>query len=229
MFSLALILLENNDRRCSRSSDPPARPAGFRGEPYGGFEAGSSHPREMQSGREGWRVSLPSLPTGKTDRKSGPVRTNDARGCLNAREVSPWKASPCTAWTERRRRRYASGPSWKGEKESEAATLSDSCESRKKPSIHPKGTRSRYRPAICGSTYRRTANMQRDGERKHGDTQLLSAAEVANMLRLSRLHVQTLAVSRELPGIWLENTLLFHLRDVENYLRTHRKENLAIA
>jgi len=71
--------------------------------------------------------------------------------------------------------------------------------------------------------------MQRDGERKHGDTQLLSAAEVANMLRLSRLHGQALAVSRELPGIWLENTLLFHLRDVENYLRTHRKEKLAIA
>jgi len=49
------------------------------------------------------------------------------------------------------------------------------------------------------------------------------------MLSLSRLHVQTLAVSRELPGIWLENTLLFHLHDVENYLRTHRKEKLAIA
>jgi len=43
------------------------------------------------------------------------------------------------------------------------------------------------------------------------------------------IHVQTLAVSRELPGIWLENTLLFHLRDVENYLRAHRKEKLAIA
>ena len=71
--------------------------------------------------------------------------------------------------------------------------------------------------------------MQRDGEGKHGDTQLLSAAEVANMLSLSRLHVQALAVSRELPGIWLENTLLFHLNDVENYLRTHRKETLAIA
>jgi hypothetical protein len=49
------------------------------------------------------------------------------------------------------------------------------------------------------------------------------------MVSLSRLHVQTLAVSRELPGIWLENTLLFHLRDVENYLRKHRKETLAIA
>jgi len=49
------------------------------------------------------------------------------------------------------------------------------------------------------------------------------------MLSLSRLHVQTLAVSRELPGIWMENTLLFDLRDVENYLRTHRKETLAIA
>ena len=71
--------------------------------------------------------------------------------------------------------------------------------------------------------------MQRDNERGHRDTRLLSAGEVAKMLSLSRLHVQTLAVSRELPGIWLENTLLFHLNDVENYLRTHRKETLAIA
>lgn len=71
--------------------------------------------------------------------------------------------------------------------------------------------------------------MQRDGERKTGAMQLLSAGEVAKMLSLSRLHVQTLAVSRELPGVWLENTLVFHLRDVENYLRTHRKEKLAIA
>ena len=71
--------------------------------------------------------------------------------------------------------------------------------------------------------------MQRDCEQKPGAMQLLSAGEVAKMLSLSRLHVQTLAVSRELPGVWLENTLLFHLRDVENYLRTHRKETLAIA
>lgn len=71
--------------------------------------------------------------------------------------------------------------------------------------------------------------MQRDGERNPSAMQLLSAGEVAKMLSLSRLHVQTLAVSRELPGVWLENTLLFHLRDVENYLRTHRKETLAIA
>lgn len=71
--------------------------------------------------------------------------------------------------------------------------------------------------------------MQRDNERGHRDTRLLSASEVSKMVSLSRLHVQTLAVSRELPGIWLENTLLFHLRDVENYLRKHRKETLAIA
>ena len=71
--------------------------------------------------------------------------------------------------------------------------------------------------------------MQQDGEQKPGTMQLLSAGEVAKMLSLSRLHVQTLAVSRELPGVWMENTLLFHLRDVENYLRTHRRETLAIA
>jgi hypothetical protein len=71
--------------------------------------------------------------------------------------------------------------------------------------------------------------MQRDGEQEPGTMQLLSAGEVAKMLSLSRLHVQTLAVSRELPGVWLENTLLFHMRDVENYLRTHRKETRAIA
>jgi len=71
--------------------------------------------------------------------------------------------------------------------------------------------------------------MQRDNERGHRDAQLLSASEVAELLNLSRLHVQTLAVSRELPGIWLENTLLFHPRDVENYLRTRRGETLAFA
>jgi hypothetical protein len=71
--------------------------------------------------------------------------------------------------------------------------------------------------------------MQRDKEQDHRDARLLSASEVAKILSLSRLHVQTLAVSREIPGIWLENALLFHLRDVENYLRMRRKETLAIA
>ena len=71
--------------------------------------------------------------------------------------------------------------------------------------------------------------MQRDNERRHRDARLLSASEVAKMLSLSRLHVQTLAVSRELPGIWMENTLLFHLRDVEDYLRPRRGETLAFA
>jgi excisionase family DNA binding protein len=71
--------------------------------------------------------------------------------------------------------------------------------------------------------------MHRDNERGHRSARLLSASEVAKMLSLSRLHVQALAVSRELPGIWLENTLLFHLRDVENYLRTRRGETLALA
>jgi excisionase family DNA binding protein len=71
--------------------------------------------------------------------------------------------------------------------------------------------------------------MQRNGERDYGKPKLLSAGEVAKMLSLSRLHVQTLAVSRELPGIWLENTLLFRLDDVENYLQTHRERKLAIA
>jgi hypothetical protein len=71
--------------------------------------------------------------------------------------------------------------------------------------------------------------MHRNGEREQDDTKLLSAGEVAKMLSLSRLHVQTLAVSRELPGVWLENTLLFHLRDVENYLRAHRKQSLVTA
>ncbi len=71
--------------------------------------------------------------------------------------------------------------------------------------------------------------MQRDGERDPGKLRLLSAGEVAKMLSLSRLHVQTLAVSRELPGIWLENTLLFHVDDVENYRQSHRERKLAIA
>jgi hypothetical protein len=72
--------------------------------------------------------------------------------------------------------------------------------------------------------------MQRDGEQRDlGKPRLLSAGEVAKMLSLSRLHVQTLAVSRELPGIWLENTLLFHVDDVENYLQSHRERKLAIA
>ena len=71
--------------------------------------------------------------------------------------------------------------------------------------------------------------MQRDSEQDPGKLRLLSAGEVAKMLSLSRLHVQTLAVSRELPGIWLENTLLFHVDDVENYLQSHRERKLAIA
>jgi hypothetical protein len=71
--------------------------------------------------------------------------------------------------------------------------------------------------------------MQRNGEREQDDTRLLSAGEVAKMLSLSRLHVMTLAVSRDLPGVWLENTLLFHLRDVEKYQRAHRRESLATA
>jgi hypothetical protein len=71
--------------------------------------------------------------------------------------------------------------------------------------------------------------MQRDNEHDHHDARLLSASEVAKILSLSRLHVQTLAVSRELPGVWLENTLLFHLRDVENYRNTRRGETLAFA
>lgn len=71
--------------------------------------------------------------------------------------------------------------------------------------------------------------MQPDRKQGPGGVRLLSAGEVAKMLSLSRLHVQTLAVSRELPGVWLENTLLFDVRDVENYLRTHRREKLAIA
>ena len=71
--------------------------------------------------------------------------------------------------------------------------------------------------------------MGRKDEQGHDGKRLLTAGEVAKMLSLSRLHVQTLAVSRELPGVWLENTLLFHLHDVENYLRTHRRGTLAIA
>lgn len=71
--------------------------------------------------------------------------------------------------------------------------------------------------------------MRPDRKQEPGGVRLLSAGEVAKMLSLSRLHVQTLAVSRELPGVWLENTLLFDVRDVENYLRTHRREKLAIA
>lgn len=71
--------------------------------------------------------------------------------------------------------------------------------------------------------------MRRDGERENGKPRLLSTSEVAKMLNLSRLHVQTLAVSRELPGVWMGKALLFHLDDVEQYMRTHRGERLAIA
>ena len=71
--------------------------------------------------------------------------------------------------------------------------------------------------------------MQRDDERDLGKLRLLSAGEVAKMLSLSRLHVETLAVSRELPGIWLENTLLFRVDDVEIFLQSHRERKLAIA
>lgn len=71
--------------------------------------------------------------------------------------------------------------------------------------------------------------MRPDEEHDNANPRLLSAGEVARMLSLSKLHVQTLAVSRELPGIWLENTLLFRLRDVEKYQRTHRNAMVAVA
>ena len=71
--------------------------------------------------------------------------------------------------------------------------------------------------------------MQRNSERENGKTRLLTTSEVAKMLSLSRLHVQTLAVSRELPGVWMGNALLFRLEDVEHYMHTHRRERLAIA
>jgi len=71
--------------------------------------------------------------------------------------------------------------------------------------------------------------MKQDGERDNCKKRLLSAGEVAKMLSLSRLHVQTLAVSRELPGVWMGKALLFHLHDVEHYMQTRRGERLAIA
>lgn len=71
--------------------------------------------------------------------------------------------------------------------------------------------------------------MKPHGERENGEKRLLSTSEVAKMLNLSRLHVQTLAVSRELPGVWKGKALLFHLDDVELYMQTHRGERLAIA
>ncbi|MGB5994713.1 MAG: helix-turn-helix domain-containing protein [Candidatus Deferrimicrobiaceae bacterium] len=71
--------------------------------------------------------------------------------------------------------------------------------------------------------------MKLGGEWENGKTRLLSTSEVAKMLNLSRLHVQTLAVSRELPGVWKGKALLFHLDDVEHYMQTHRGERLAIA
>ncbi len=71
--------------------------------------------------------------------------------------------------------------------------------------------------------------MRPDGEHQDATPRLLSAGEVARILSLSKLHVQTLAVSRELPGIWLENTLLFRLHDVERYQRSHRNPMVAVA
>ena len=71
--------------------------------------------------------------------------------------------------------------------------------------------------------------MAQGGEREIRSTRLLSAGEVARMLNLSRLHIQTLAVSRELPGIWMENTLLFRIQDVQEYMRIHRGQEQAIA
>ena len=71
--------------------------------------------------------------------------------------------------------------------------------------------------------------MKRDGKRENSETRLLSTGEVAKMLNLSRLHVQTLAVSRELPGVWKGKALLFHMDDVEHYMHTHRGARLPIA
>jgi excisionase family DNA binding protein len=52
---------------------------------------------------------------------------------------------------------------------------------------------------------------------------LLSAAEVALRWNLSRSRVYALASSGNLPSIKLKGAVRFDLRDVEGYIREHRR------
>lgn len=62
------------------------------------------------------------------------------------------------------------------------------------------------------------------GERKVGqDRGLLSPAEVARLLGLSRAHVYTLAASGQLPSVKFGRAVRFDRRDVEEFVREHRR------
>lgn len=54
---------------------------------------------------------------------------------------------------------------------------------------------------------------------------LLSAAEVALRWNLSRSRIYALAASGDLPSIKLKGAVRFDPRDVEGYIREHRRKS----
>ena len=56
-----------------------------------------------------------------------------------------------------------------------------------------------------------------------GPRKLLAAGAVAEMLSLSRQHVYTMAASGELPSIKLRGAVRFDPKDVDRFIREHRR------
>ncbi len=55
------------------------------------------------------------------------------------------------------------------------------------------------------------------------ESNLLRAGEVAALLGFSKQHVYTLAASGEIPSIKFRRGVRFDRKDVEGYLRAHRR------
>jgi excisionase family DNA binding protein len=65
--------------------------------------------------------------------------------------------------------------------------------------------------------------MGRKEGKEIASRKLLPAGAVAEMLSLSRQHVYTMAASGELPSIKLRGAVRFDPKDVERFIRAHRR------
>ena len=65
--------------------------------------------------------------------------------------------------------------------------------------------------------------MGRKEGKEMASRKLLLAGTVAEMLGLSRQHVYTLAASGEIPSIKLRGAVRFDPKDVERFIRVHRR------
>jgi excisionase family DNA binding protein len=71
--------------------------------------------------------------------------------------------------------------------------------------------------------------MGRKEGKEMASRKLLLAGTVAEMLGLSRQHVYTMAASGELPSIKLRGAVRFDPKDVERFIREHRRGKTAPA